>query len=478
MDEKLPPLLDYTIIYTSEKLYDSQIDEVDPRDPRSRDYAEILEGKLWLANEQTAFNYRLLRKLGVKQILTIGTEIRQHTANSSDFEKMRIDIDDIHVESLLDWFSKTNEFIDKAPTLVHCMMGISRSSSVVLAYLMYQKRMTLAEAFEHVSLHRDISPNTGFFSQLTKYEKTLDLASKTRCDNCDRTDTIYFRAYYHKDRVKSKGNVKKTGMYCATCTATRRGHILYRIFYSVTPSCLKDYKNLIENWNRDLIFNSICSIQIGHINGDTQDDLSRFHNNLNIALKVHPANEGYVENPMIYANLIYFFYTRAKKQFMVLHSDHLVLTILMSVFFDSVMFPNHSLEKVFYHNAQIIANISDDDANGLNHFGKKLVGLIQEHQNNPSELTHYIPRYYVDPKFDMETGSLENMEKKYPDEPEWTKPEGTNPEKTKTNKIKRITCTDFADFIRSYQKHDHLVTYSNALYGKHHYQFIREVLDE
>lgn len=470
MDEKLPPLLNYTIIYTSEKLetFDSQIDEVDPRDPKSQDYAEILEGKLWLSNEQTAFNYRLLRKLGVKQILTIGTEIRQHTEKSEDFTKMRIDIDDIHVESLFEWFPKTNEFINKAPTLVHCMMGISRSSSIVLAYLMYQKRMNLADAFEHVSLNRRISPNTGFCRQLTKYEKQLDLTNKTRCDYCDKTDTIYFRAYYRETPVKSKGafNIRRTEMRCASCTGMRPGHVLYRTFYSVTPSAPSEYKKLVENWNRDTLFKNICNIQIGHINGDIQYDLSRFHNNLNIALKVHPTKEGYVENPMIYANLIYFFYSKTGKNFMVIHSDYLILTILMSVFIDNIIFPNHDLEKVFYHNTQIIANISDDEACGLNDFGKKLLALIQEHQDNAKKLTHYIPRYYVDPKFDMETGPLENMEKKYPELP------------AETNKIDRVPSKEFLNFIREYQMRGHLVTYANALYGKNHYKFIREVLDE
>ena len=151
---------------------------------------------------------------------------------------------------------------------------------------------------------------------------------------------------------------------------------------------------------------------------------------------------------------------------MVIHSDHLVLTILMSVFIDSIIFPNHDLEKVFRHNTQIIANISDDEAGGLNHFGKKLLTLIQEYQDGTKKLIHYIPRYYVDPKFDIETGPLESMEKKYPELP------------AETNTIDHVPSKEFLNFVQEYQRRGHLVTYANALYGKNHYKFIKEVLED
>jgi len=58
--------------------------------------------------------------------------------------------------------------------LVHCMAGISRSSSLVLAYLMKHQKMSLKEAFLHTREMRDvIEPNFGFVKQLMQFEHKL-----------------------------------------------------------------------------------------------------------------------------------------------------------------------------------------------------------------------------------------------------------------------------------------------------------------
>ncbi|CAF1050269.1 unnamed protein product [Adineta steineri] len=53
-------------------------------------------------------------------------------------------------------------------------MGISRSSSIVLAYLMKYHHDTLMEAHDFLLDRRPIScPNPGFLLQLIRYEKKL-----------------------------------------------------------------------------------------------------------------------------------------------------------------------------------------------------------------------------------------------------------------------------------------------------------------
>lgn len=56
---------------------------------------------------------------------------------------------------------------------VHCAMGLSRSSTLVLAYLMIHVNMTLADAIKAVSANRNISPNAGFLEQLRELDKEL-----------------------------------------------------------------------------------------------------------------------------------------------------------------------------------------------------------------------------------------------------------------------------------------------------------------
>jgi hypothetical protein len=57
--------------------------------------------------------------------------------------------------------------------LVHCEAGVSRSATVVLAYLMRYHNMTRDEAYIHVKRKRPINPNEGFWRQLEVYESQL-----------------------------------------------------------------------------------------------------------------------------------------------------------------------------------------------------------------------------------------------------------------------------------------------------------------
>lgn len=57
--------------------------------------------------------------------------------------------------------------------LVHCAMGLSRSSSLVLAYLMIHQGMALADAIKAVSANRNICPNSGFLEQLRELDMEL-----------------------------------------------------------------------------------------------------------------------------------------------------------------------------------------------------------------------------------------------------------------------------------------------------------------
>lgn len=64
-------------------------------------------------------------------------------------------------------------FCISGKVLVHCLMGMSRSSTCVLSYLMIKEGLTATEALRRVRLHRDIRPNDGFLHQLAELDNKL-----------------------------------------------------------------------------------------------------------------------------------------------------------------------------------------------------------------------------------------------------------------------------------------------------------------
>jgi atypical dual specificity phosphatase len=92
---------------------------------------------------------------------------------------LKLDLHDRREETIhihFDWVADLihQNVSNSRAVMVHCVMGISRSTSLVLAYLMKYQRMTLKDAIIHVRTRRTIiRPNSGFMKQLINYEQTL-----------------------------------------------------------------------------------------------------------------------------------------------------------------------------------------------------------------------------------------------------------------------------------------------------------------
>uniref|UniRef100_A0A674IML5 Dual specificity protein phosphatase n=1 Tax=Terrapene triunguis TaxID=2587831 RepID=A0A674IML5_9SAUR len=65
--------------------------------------------------------------------------------------------------------------------LVHCVVGKSRSATLVLAYLMIYHHFSLTDAVQRVIQYRAISPNRGFLKQL----QDLDVELRDRTNLCE-----------------------------------------------------------------------------------------------------------------------------------------------------------------------------------------------------------------------------------------------------------------------------------------------------
>ena len=137
-------------------------------------YEQITE-KIYLGNEDTARDKELLKKLNISHILICAEGCEPFFPNEYTYKILYID--DAIDENILSWLKEAFEFIDSSVNniYIHCVMGISRSPTIVIGYLMYKKKMKYEEAYNFVRNKRNaISPNPGFQEQLKKFEKILE----------------------------------------------------------------------------------------------------------------------------------------------------------------------------------------------------------------------------------------------------------------------------------------------------------------
>ncbi|KAF7971877.1 hypothetical protein HWV62_19761 [Athelia sp. TMB] len=140
--------------------------------------SEILPN-LYLSDMYTATNPTVLRRLGITHVISV-VETMWH-AFPSDIVHLCLSIHDSPFSDMsylfdptVDWMQDAMDGNEHARVLVHCMLGMSRSASVVLAYLMASRGMSLVVALAHVKVRRIIvQPNAGFVKQLMWYERLL-----------------------------------------------------------------------------------------------------------------------------------------------------------------------------------------------------------------------------------------------------------------------------------------------------------------
>eukprot|EP01083_Nonionella_stella_P291021 990341_1 len=194
----------------------------------------IINDWLFLGNCQVAMDIGALNKLGITHVLNCTQNLPcWHAGN--DIKYARIPLQDICSSNLYDYFEAACSFIDecnpfyyhqneqvvsemmtdldwKQPKiLVHCAAGKSRSSTVVISYLMARrirmndieknkvrfiaheldydyiekrnKCLRLSEAFYYVKSCRFIvEPNRGFLDQLEQWEQLYHTGNSTKND--------------------------------------------------------------------------------------------------------------------------------------------------------------------------------------------------------------------------------------------------------------------------------------------------------
>ncbi|KAF2896041.1 hypothetical protein ILUMI_10134 [Ignelater luminosus] len=138
---------------------------------------DLIEPNFYLGNLSAATDISTLTKHRITHILTIDTcPLPRHILELKNITTKFIQLSDQPKEDLLKYMEETKDFINSGLTrgvvLVHCYYGVSRSATVVIAYIMQKYQLTYAEAFDQVRTKRSIVfPNQGFVSQLKLYKE-------------------------------------------------------------------------------------------------------------------------------------------------------------------------------------------------------------------------------------------------------------------------------------------------------------------
>ena len=111
-------------------------------------------------------------KEGITHIINVTKNIPLYHENSDNIKikYLRVPVNDGCDQDIKKYFDETNEFIDQVKqqngkVLVHCQAGISRSPTIVIAYLMKMNNISYDIAFQTLKSKREIiSPNISFIS--------------------------------------------------------------------------------------------------------------------------------------------------------------------------------------------------------------------------------------------------------------------------------------------------------------------------
>eukprot|EP00300_Choanocystis_sp_HF-7_P039543 c5866_g1_i1.p1 GENE.c5866_g1_i1~~c5866_g1_i1.p1 ORF type:complete len:337 (-),score=48.04 c5866_g1_i1:21-953(-) len=146
------------------------------KEVKSDDMPAKIVDNIYLGSVAAAKNIDALREAGVTHILCVSRDIDPRYP--SEFIYRSVEVDDLPHEDITRHFEPCFQFIHDCVTnegkiLVHCFAGVSRSVTIVIAYLMAAHRMSLKDAWQVVRRGRKVAnPNGGFCMQLKNFEKT------------------------------------------------------------------------------------------------------------------------------------------------------------------------------------------------------------------------------------------------------------------------------------------------------------------
>uniref|UniRef100_H0XP00 protein-tyrosine-phosphatase n=1 Tax=Otolemur garnettii TaxID=30611 RepID=H0XP00_OTOGA len=153
---------------------------------------------LCLTCTKDSTNQDVLGKYGIRYILSVTPNLSNAFEHSGEFTCKQIS--DHWSQNLFQFFPNAISFIDKGPhqegVLVHCLVGISPSVTVTVAYLMHKMNLSLSDACDFVKRKEShIWPKFHFMG--------ADAGVSSPCDNHVPSEQLYFSTSTNHKRFHS-----------------------------------------------------------------------------------------------------------------------------------------------------------------------------------------------------------------------------------------------------------------------------------
>ena len=133
---------------------------------------------MFLGTYSNACDINELRRIGIHFVLNCASECDNNKL-PDNIKELHLNIKDDDNFNLNPFFEESNLFINKVRLsgdimLIHCKYGISRSVSLIIAYLIKYFGFTVDKALSYIQTKRNqVNPNKGFLDQLYEYEKHI-----------------------------------------------------------------------------------------------------------------------------------------------------------------------------------------------------------------------------------------------------------------------------------------------------------------
>ncbi|KAF5364646.1 hypothetical protein D9758_005571 [Tetrapyrgos nigripes] len=143
--------------------------------------SEIIQ-RLYISDLSFAENPSSLNAYRITHIISVLPDVVAVHPDTHHIHRLQVRVEDLPFAELAARLPQTTAFIRNAlqnphaNVLVHCAEGISRSSSVVAAFLIALYGWTPYQAVEYIKSKRNVAePNFGFVKQLQEYSQSLSM---------------------------------------------------------------------------------------------------------------------------------------------------------------------------------------------------------------------------------------------------------------------------------------------------------------